>query len=167
MRGRKPSPTALLKAKGTFDATRHGRDRRGEPIAEGDISEEPPETLSRTQAAIWRYAVQTAPKGILKRADHHTFLAWVVAADQHEQARVAQAKLDDGDGPPLLVQNGSQLIPSPYLRIMHRTHLRMMKAASELGFSPASRPRLATGQAPEKPDVEWDELRVINGGKSA
>ena len=37
MRGRKPIPTELHKMRGTHNATKHGRDRTGEPIAEGEL----------------------------------------------------------------------------------------------------------------------------------
>jgi phage terminase small subunit len=44
----------------------------------------------------------------------------------------------------------------------------MIKAASELGFSPAARPRLAAGaQEPAEEHSPWSQLKVIHGGKSA
>jgi hypothetical protein len=59
-----------------------------------------------------------------------------------------QAQLDQGTKLPLLTKTkDGTAVPSPYLGIMTRAAAIMIKAASELGFSPASRPRLATGQA--------------------
>jgi phage terminase small subunit len=44
----------------------------------------------------------------------------------------------------------------------------MLRAASELGFSPAARPRLAPGQAAHRPEDEpWVHLRLLQGGKDA
>jgi phage terminase small subunit len=44
----------------------------------------------------------------------------------------------------------------------------MLKAGSELGFSHAARPRLATGaQDPADDHSPWTQLKVIHGGKGA
>ena len=98
VRGRKPIPTDIHKLMGTFHATDHGRDRQGEPRPRDDLSYEPPDTLTPSQAAIWRRAVEYAPKGMLKEIDWSVFLVWVAAFDQHEKARQAQARLDAGAG---------------------------------------------------------------------
>ncbi len=59
---------------------------------------------------------------------------------------------------------------SPYLSIINRTAATMMKACSELGFSPAARPRLvAAGLAPMDQageDAAWGRLKVLQGGKA-
>jgi phage terminase small subunit len=69
-------------------------------------------------------------------------MVYVVALDQHESARMAHAELEAAHGAPHVFRNRhGDLIPSPYLAIMNRAALRMLKAASELGFTPASRPR--------------------------
>jgi hypothetical protein len=43
----------------------------------------------------------------------------------------------------------------------------MLKAASDLGFSPAARPRIGTGGNGGKTDDEspWGQFEVINGGR--
>ena len=57
---------------------------------------------------------------------------------------------------------------SPYLRIIRQSAETMLRAASELGFSPAARPRLAQGQAAKDPeDDPWTQLRLVQGGKGA
>jgi P27 family predicted phage terminase small subunit len=166
VKGRKPVPTSLHIVRGTYNATKHGQDRRGEPKPEGVLPAAPPPELTESQAAIWRAGMESAPAGLLTPADYHTYLSWVVACDQHEQARQAQAQLEADGNPPLLMKSGNTLVPSPYVSIMHRTHLRMMKAASELGFSPASRPRVSAGPAPERTDDAWGELKAIVGGNT-
>lgn len=62
-------------------------------------------------------------------------------------------------------------MPSPYLRIINHAALLMLRAASELGFSPAARPRLAAGAGAEAGEAgdgaaPWDRLEVIRGGKA-
>ena len=168
MRGRKPVPTELHRLRGTYHATRHGKGRAGEPRAEGDLPIEPPPELTESQRRIWREAMEAAPKSVLKQADHHTFLAWVVACDQHEIARGEQARLEAAGTEPLVVRRNGALVPSPYLDIMHRSHMRMMRAAEQLGFSPPARPRLAPGQPQDNSvDDGWSELRSIVGGKGS
>jgi P27 family predicted phage terminase small subunit len=60
-------------------------------------------------------------------------------------------------------------VASPYLGIMNRAAALMLKAGSELGFSPAARPRLAAQatQPPADAQSPWAQLKVIHGGKAA
>jgi P27 family predicted phage terminase small subunit len=134
VRGRKPKPTLL--------ADLHGRPSKTKPPPHepkpvtGDLAE-PPAWLSETQQDGWRYAIQHAPPGLLKRIDHGALLVWVVAEDLHRQATRAQARTG------LVVKLPSGVpMQSPYLPIINRQGLIMLKAASELGFSPVSRPRI-------------------------
>ena len=78
---------------GTFHATDHGRDRKDEPKPETDLRLDPPDTLTLAQAAIWRHAVEHAPRGMLKEVDLSVFLGWVIAF-QHETTRAAQARIE-------------------------------------------------------------------------
>jgi phage terminase small subunit len=51
---------------------------------------------------------------------------------------------------------------------MNRAAALMIKAASELGFSPAARPRLAAGGSDlGEAKSPWTQLKVIHGGKDA
>jgi P27 family predicted phage terminase small subunit len=166
VKGRKPIPTDIHKLMGTFNATRQGRDRKAEPKPEHDLSYDPPDTLTPAQAAIWRHAIEYAPKGILKEIDWSVFLVWVAAFDQHEAARMAQARIDarGGDMAYLMKTRNGEMMVSPYLGIMNRSGLRMMKAAAELGFSPSSRSRVGGGRETEEVAEGWSRLRVIDGG---
>jgi hypothetical protein len=79
-----------------------------------------------------------------------------------------QALLDRDTKLKLLVRGPLGLTPSPYEEIIDRASKRMVRAAQELGFSPAARPRLHAD--PEPPpaaaDDPWALLRLIPGGKS-
>jgi P27 family predicted phage terminase small subunit len=167
MRGRKPIPTDIRKLMGTFNATVHGRDRKGEPKPEGDLPYDPPDNLTPSQAAIWRHAIENAPRGILKNIDLSVFLVWVTAFDEDERARLGQIKLDQrgGDLDFLMRNKTGEMVVSPYLRITDRCGQRMMKAASELGFTPSARPRLATGNDDHEEAPGWSRLQVIQGGR--
>jgi P27 family predicted phage terminase small subunit len=168
MRGRKPTPTALHQLRGTFNATRHGKGRAGEPRAEGELPSAAPDWLTPDQQQGWTYAVQHAPAGVLRAIDAGLLAVWVEAECRHRAATIAQARLDQGSALPLLTKTRDGTpVQSPYLGIINRAALVMIKAASELGFSPAARPRLGgAGGAPEGDgESPWAEFQVISGGR--
>jgi P27 family predicted phage terminase small subunit len=170
MRGRKPVPTDLHKLRGTLNPTRHGKGRAGEPEVVGDLPAAPPDWMSEAQQAGWRHAVEHAPRGILKPIDAGILAVWVAAEERHRTAAMMQAQLDQGTKLPLLTKTkDGTAVASPYLGIMNRSAALMIKAASELGFSPAARPRLAAqvAEAPADAQSPWARLKVIHGGKAA
>jgi hypothetical protein len=83
----------------------------------------------------------------------------VVAEDLHRQAATAQAKVG------LLVRIKTRAtadkddpgVPaaSPYINIINQQAKIMLKAASELGFTPVSRPRIGAGTPPLPAAPEW------------
>jgi P27 family predicted phage terminase small subunit len=155
MRGRKPVPSVLREL--------HGNPRKVampkfEPKPDGDLSDAP-EWLSEGQRRSWTYALAHSPIGLLKQIDRGALLAFVVAEDLHQQAATAQSKVG------LLVRVKTKAtagkddpgIPtaSPYINIINQQAKIMLKAASELGFTPVSRPRIGAG-APLLPAAsEW------------
>jgi phage terminase small subunit len=134
--GRKPTPTVLADLHGN-PRQRGGRPKRLPPVPIGDL-DAVPEHFTEDQGAIWNYAIEHAPPGLLKRIDAGALMAWVMANDLHRQAVIAQNKLGQ-----LVVKSPNIEMPiqSPYLAIINRQALIMLRAASELGFSPTSRPR--------------------------
>ena len=171
MRGRKPKPTGLHKLQGTLNATRH-KGRAREPEAEGDLLATPPSWMTAAQQAGWRHAVAHAPRGVMRQVDRGVLAVWVVAEDQHRTATVMQAELDQATRLALLTK-GKDGTPSvsPYVTIINRAAATMLKAGSELGFSPAARPRLAAGAlAPDaladEAEAGWGRLRVLQGGRA-
>ncbi|MCI0753551.1 P27 family phage terminase small subunit [Teichococcus vastitatis] len=167
--GPKPIPTRLHQLRGSFNATRHGRDRAGEPEAEGELGAAAPEWMSPGQQESWAYALAHAPQGILRAIDRGVLAIWVEAEDRHRTAVQQQARLDAGSSLPLMTRGkDGQPIASPYLRIIRQAAETMLRAAGELGFSPASRPRLAPGRA-EEPASEspWTRLKLIHGRQDA
>jgi P27 family predicted phage terminase small subunit len=167
MRGRRPKPTALHRLQGTYNPTDHGRDRRDEPIAEGELARRAPPWFTPTQRAAWRYAIEHAPPGVLKKIDLSMLVAWVEAYDRHRIAMEMQARLDSEASLKLLIRTPQGLMPSPYNDILDKTAKKMFRAAAELGFSPAARPRIhvAPEPAPTDADNPWAALRLIPGGR--
>jgi P27 family predicted phage terminase small subunit len=139
MRGRKPVPTLL--------ADLHGRPNKGrkpnpgEPKPAGELSTAP-DWLSATQKATWDYAMRCAPPGLLKQLDRSVLTVWVVAEDLHRQATIAQTKVG---GLVSRIKDTPVFITSPYLAIINQQAKVLLKSASELGFTPVSRPRISTG----------------------
>jgi P27 family predicted phage terminase small subunit len=136
-------PTELLKLRGSFNPTLHGRDRKLEPIPLGELAdEEPPPDLTDSQEDIWRYAIANMPRGVMKRIDRDVLRIWVEASDRHNTARLMQAMLDRDSKLKLLIKTPDGFAPSPYNDILDKTAKTMIRVAQELGFSPAARPRL-------------------------
>ncbi len=157
MPGRRPKPTALHKLEGTYNPTKHGRDRQSEPVVEGDLRITP-SRLTPEQRAIWRYALLHAPKHVLKKIDRDVLLLWVTTKSRHNEAQ----RLLDAE------QHGAIWAKSPLHRIVDKTTVLLVRLASELGFSPASRPRLHVelpSAAENDEDDPWGELRLVQGGK--
>ena len=80
-------------------------------------------SLSESQKDCWRFVVQNAPDGVLKRIDQGLLTAYVVACDMHRVAAVQQEKMDAGSEWPLLVRSprDGTLTMSPYVRMLSRT----------------------------------------------
>jgi P27 family predicted phage terminase small subunit len=151
MRGRKPVPTTLRKL--------HGNPRKValpkfKPKPQGDLSDVP-DWLTDDLKAGWAYALINSPPGMLKRIDRGALVAWVVAEDLHRKAAIAQTKVgllmrvktratigQDDPGVP---------VASPYINMINQQAKIMLKAASELGFTPVSRPRVHGGPSVPAP----------------
>ncbi len=146
MRGRKPTPDALheLHGRPSKDGPRH------EPKAPGAIGE-PPDWLSEPQKEIWLHATENAPKGVLKAIDGTLLVVYVVAADIHRQAsRQLQ-------GESLVTDEGRA---NPLLSIITKQALIMLKAASELAFTPVGRARIGMVTTEEEGEPEPGTLRA-------
>ena len=152
MRGRKPVPTVM--------ANLHGRPSKNrppqhEPKPVGDLSGTGPDWMTESQRACWSYAIENAPPGLLKLIDRGALAVWVVAEDLHRQASVSQSST----GLLVKTKDAEYPIQSPYLPIINRQGLIMLKAASDLGFTPVARPRIVAGNYSPGPDT--------NGGRKA
>lgn len=142
-RGRKPTPTALKLVTG--NPGKRAVNKK-EPKPRGNLYD-PPEWLTETQRKGWEYAIESAPFGLLKRVDRSTLVAWVVAEDLHRQA----AEKLNGGAMLIKTPNGMP-VQSPYLSIINKQASLMIKAASEMGFTPASRSRVEVDGGEQEED---------------
>ena len=142
MRGRKPTPTSLKLINMSHNVR---KDTSSEPRPEGDLCT-PPEDLSEKQKVLWRHAIEHAPRGLLRHLDAQMLAIWVIAGDMHHEAMLQVQK----NG--MVVKSPKQGIPvqSPYLPIINRQAEIMLRAASELGFSPTSRSRITLTDSGKK-----------------
>lgn len=141
-RGRKPKPTHLKIVEANA-GKRPLNDK--EPKPSGNLYD-PPDHFDDDQKASWAYAIETAPYGLLKRLDRSILVVWVVAEVLH---RKATEKLGDA----LLVKTPNGMpIQSPLISIINKQAAVMIKAASEMGFTPASRSRVQIEDAGDEDD---------------
>ena len=134
MAGRKPLPTTVKKIKGTLQKC---RTNLREPKPQGDLVE-PPEYMSDGAKSAWRYALECAPPHLLTRMDMSVLEVWACAADLYRKAQTQISKTG------MLVKAPNSGVPmqSPYLAIANKQAQIMTKAATEMGFTPASRSRI-------------------------
>jgi P27 family predicted phage terminase small subunit len=149
----KIKPTHLHLIEGTFNVTRH-RKRANEPKPATSL-DQPPEWFTSEHLDVWDYGLRHSPPGLLKGVDAGVYTVWVCASVNHRQAAMELAKLGrtglltktgakqvtDAHGRTTL--SGGNWIQSPLVGVMNRAACIMLKAASELGFSPVSRARIA------------------------
>ena len=149
MRGRKPKPTHLKLITGNPGKRPFNR---FEPKPQGDLAE-PPEWFTDEQKAGWRYAIEHAPSGLLKKLDASILAVWVVAESLHRDAAQKVATF----GTVIKAPVTGVPIQSPYMAIVNRQALIMVKSAAELGFTPSSRTRItvAPGSAADDPASKY------------
>ena len=155
MRGRKAVPTMLKIISGNPG-------RRPLPKEEIPVGElfAPPAEMSDEQKTEWRYALDNAPKGLLRRLDRVLFAQWCIASVDLTEAELAlrtEGKVVNrgGDQRITVHPNGSQVktvrsaskVINPWVRARRDAFDRLMKATTELGFSPTSRSRIALAGA--------------------
>lgn len=119
-----------------------------EPKPSGNLYD-PPEWLSEAQRKVWAYAIKTAPFGLLKRLDQSALVVWVIASDLHRQA---VEKLNAAEGAMLIKTPNGMPAQSPFLSIVNKQAQIMLKAAGEMGFTPASRSKVEVDDAEDEED---------------
>ena len=159
MRGRKPIPTLLKLVSAT---QRKHRANPAEPQPAGELLA-PPEQMTDAQKEVWRYAIGNAPKGLLRFLDRDLFASWVMAVAEINLAEASLATEGpvvkkggdqritiNPDGTQVKTVRSATMVPSPWTRIRNEAFQRMVKATSELGFSPTSRSRITLAGANAK-----------------
>lgn len=159
--GPRPKPSALKLIEGSRSA-KEGKYpvREDEPLPEGELARAP-DDLTPEQVDAWDYAIENAPKTLLRKLDRDAFKAWVVAVCEQDKANAELAASGEmitvpgrtrtttkKDGSTVVDEWPSYKAISPWTTIRDRAFLRMMKAVTELGFSPTSRTRIVVPLGP-------------------
>jgi len=116
-----------------------------EPQGVGELWAPPPHFDDELRDQ-WHYALDHAPPGLLTGTDRGMLIVWVAACVEHARALVEVRR----HGQVVKTKDGNA-IQNPYLGVMNRQALMMIRAAAELGFSPAARATLGS-RAPEFPN---------------
>jgi len=139
------TPTALRIVQGGGKLRSKFKERaRREP--HGQLGLPPaPEHLNPEQRSIWQRIESTAPPGVLQLADADLVEGYAVLI----QARNQAARMFNATGAMVLVKsdrrelNREGFIVNPYLKEYRRLTELLRLLQGELGFSPASRTRIA------------------------
>lgn len=143
MRGRKKIPTQLKILRGNPS----GRPLpKNEPVPRGSLKQAPAWFDARHKK-LWERVVASAPKGVLKKIDAGILEIWVCATIQHEDAATQLRKQEL-----TITTPGGLVKPNPLIVVMRTAAQIMIKAASEMGFTPASRARVTI--SPDDPQDE-------------
>jgi P27 family predicted phage terminase small subunit len=137
--GPKLTPTVLMQV--------HGNPGRrplntNEPEALGTVWA-PPKWFDEQQREQWDYAIEWMPRGLLAAIDREALVIWIVACVEHARAVIEVRKL----GQVVKTKDGNA-IQNPFLPIVNKQALIMLRAAQELGFTPAARAGFGS-RAPE------------------
>ena len=132
-----------------------GTDRNDRAVdvarADGSLSE-PPAHLTDEQSAMWRWAIEHAPRGVLHAIDEATLEDWVCA---RVVLRAAYA-IVERDGQIIYTPNGCAQ-KHPALATIVQASKILHTAASRLGFDPVSRTKVIV--EPQKTEEELEEER--------
>jgi P27 family predicted phage terminase small subunit len=153
MRGDKPKPAALKILRMT---AKKAEKLIGKVTPTPGPLVEPPDWFTADQKTDWNYAIENAPRDVLRRIDKAVLAGFIVAQDTHRKAVVALQQSQ------LLVKTPKQALPmqNPYLPIVNRQMVLMMRAASELGFTPCARARIDAGNPSVAPAGDWDSIET-------
>lgn len=110
--------------------------------------------MSPRQQDTWREVIAFAPEGLLKDLDASVFTVWVVAFDLYQEASDKVTRT----GMLIKAPNTGVPMQSPYLSIVNKQAQIMMKAAAEMGFTPASRSRVVIKQSSSKVGDPWSAI---------
>ncbi len=110
-----------------------------EPQPVGDLHAAP-DWFNESQKAGWDYAIENAPRGLLKLLDRSILTVWVIAESMHREAVLKVNRHG-------LLIKGPDDTPqqSPFLAIAAKQALVMLRAGALLGFSPSARAGIAAG----------------------
>ena len=165
--GRKPKPTNLHVLHGTFNATRHGKERKGDVEPEPlDNEMSPPEILSPRAKVHWKDIIASlGTANILANMDIDALILycenwakWSEANENIEKFGMVIRSPKDNKTPVL----------SPYFTISLKTGDQLRRLLTQFGMTPVARIGLKGKKhepEPEEGSFEaWQKKRAANKG---
>jgi len=155
-RGRKPKPTALKIAEGNPGKRALNQN---EPQYDNALVA-PPAFLTDDQRVIWRNVLAQAARGLLKTVDEAVVAQYCVSYDilqkcnasMHERGGPVTSKATTTDGIETV-----EVLVAPEVQVIQKQHVVLIRAASEMGFTPSSRGRLHL-EDPKDPTNPFENL---------
>lgn len=164
MSGPPPTPSSILKARGSWRAKK--RQKEGEPA----LSVERPSCpawLSKEAKAEWGRQVKHLERmGVLAKTDRAALAGYCQAWGEFVRACWVIENGEDDKGTnkgETTIGSTGNLVVSPWCKIRDRAFERMMAVASRFGFTPADRARLRADPAPAE-DKDGGKGRFFQAG---
>lgn len=152
--GRKPKPTLIRKLEGNRS---HSSLPENEPepkkLTPADMR--PPDHLDAIGRNVWRRVLRAMPPGVITKADRETLEIYCDSYAQYRHAKDSLKKM----GPMLVTPNGAYQT-NPLVTQMRQWAAMTSRLASELGLTPAARPRLGASGADLERDDDDDWLKT-------
>jgi len=115
----------------------------------------PPSWMNKMQKEIWREGVASAPRNLLRKLDTSVYQAWVFACYSHRRA-IERFEQEGGDPVVMTVNGGTK--QNPLLSIIRSEAAAMQRLASEMGFTPTARMKVAADGDDETPANPFDQF---------
>jgi P27 family predicted phage terminase small subunit len=155
-KGRKPTPTNILKLRGSWRA----KTRPNEPTPEVTKVEAPEFLGAREREIFDKMAQKLFDLGVLTEIDagaltrYATILVrWMDAARQMAEGVATHIAIKDDAG------KVKSFMPTPPYMVFNKSNEQLMKLESEFGLTPAARPRLQSSNGGK--DGIVDIMRAI------
>lgn len=155
-KGRKPTPTNILKLRGSWRA----KTRPNEPTPEVTKVEAPEFLGAREREIFDKMAEKLFDLGVLTEIDagaltrYATILVrWMDAARQMAEGVATHIAIKDDEG------KVKSFMPTPPYMVFNKSNEQLMKLESEFGLTPAARPRLQSSNGGK--DGIIDIMRAI------
>jgi P27 family predicted phage terminase small subunit len=149
-RGPRPTPTALLKARGTYRADRA---RKNEVKGPSGIPR-CPAGLDKAAKKSWNHLIPMLMRmGVLSRADRNAIIRY--CTDWSRWNRLQQFLAKNGECYPIKDGNGNikSLAPFPHATTANKLSLLLTKFEQEFGMTPSARTRIECSGAEDEDET--------------
>jgi P27 family predicted phage terminase small subunit len=112
--------------------------------------------MSDGAKAVWKSAIDSVSPDRLNELDRAALGAWATACDLYRQAQIGL----DETGLVVKAPVTGTLVQSPYLAILNKQVSIIVRTATQLGFTPASRARVKPVPDNIDPSNPWHDFVI-------